>query len=242
VRELPDVMTFAGWGADSKSLLATGYHEGTRGAYRIDLETGAPSLIVRQPDSELPFDSAAWSADGKSLFLVRHNGQRTEFSLVRHDVASGQEKELLRKPFIGSVFGFSISPDGSYLTVASVDAASNSRTMLLVPTAGGNPREVMRVPSGVEPSQLGQPAQGQAPNAPSWSPDGAWFLLRNKQGEIWQAPVDGSPRKLPNTLDPNILGFRLHPDGKTVVYVLGPAAQPRFTEIWALENFLPGAK
>jgi hypothetical protein len=62
--------------------------------------------------------------------------------------------------------------------------------------------------------------------------------------EIWQAPVSGGPpRKLETAIDKNINAFRIHPDGRTVAYVLAePTAPTRINQIWALENFLPDSK
>ena len=250
VRGLPHRITgMDGFAPDNRSLLAHGFHEGQWGVFRIDLETGAIAPLAVQPPKQPGFVSAAWSADSSSLFLVRQNAERTECTLVRRDVASGEEKELLRKPYIGGVFGFSLSPDGKYLTVSSVDEPSNSRTMLLVAAAGGEVREVMRIPSGVPADSLRNMNRGDVLNAPSWFPDGRSFLLRkgsrdaHRPADLWQVSIDGAPRKLPGTLDWNVYGFRLQPNGQKAAYVVGQTAdQPGFSEVWALENFLPASK
>ena len=55
--------------------------------------------------------------------------------------------------------------------------------------------------------------------------------------------MNGAPRKLDNTLDPEIFAFRLHPDGGKVIYVQGGnQAAPRLNQIWVLENFVPTKK
>ena len=54
----------------------------------------------------------------------------------------------------GCVTALAVSPDGRYIAINSVDPASRSSIKLLFPTAGGDPREVMRVPAGVEPEAM----------------------------------------------------------------------------------------
>jgi Tol biopolymer transport system component len=248
IREFPKKITsLAGWAPDGKSLLAVGSHEGRHGAFRIGIDSGEISPLVLDAPGQAPIWSAAWSADGKTLFLVRTSRDRGESTLSRVDVPSGPEHQLLRRPFLGDVFGPSISPDGEYLTVPSVDLASNSRTMLLVPTTGGEPREVMRIPSGAPAEALRNFNVGHALNAPTWAPDSSWFLLRkrarNQPQEIWQAPVNGdAPRKIEATLDSSTASFKLHPDGHRVVYVVTGGGETKLNQIWALENFLPAAK
>jgi Tol biopolymer transport system component len=244
VRELPHVISdMAGWSPDNRSLLGIGRYNGQSGVFRIDLETGAISPLVAAAKGPA-YVSAAWSADGKSLYLVRPNADQTQFALIRRDAASGQEKELLRKPVISHAYGFNLSGDGKYLAVSSVDEPSNSRTVLLVPTDGGETREVMRIPSGVPAASL-LDNRGDVLNLPTWFPDGNSVLVRKRNtishepAELWQVPIDGQPRKLSGTHEWNVYAFRLQPNGSKLAYVVGPTAdQPRFSEVWVLENFL----
>jgi hypothetical protein len=126
-----------------------------------------------------------------------------------------------------------LSPDGKYIDTGSVDPATGLSVFLLIPVAGGEPRELMRAASKADSITM-----------LTWAPDSqSLFILKNR--EVWQASLDGSqPRKLDGTLDPRLAtgGVRLHPDGRQIAF--GPAREPqgqaRPAEVWVLENFLPG--
>ena len=61
------------------------------------------------------------------------------------------------------VGGLRLSPDGQYIATPSIDAATNSRVLLLIPVAGGEPRVLMSVFSGVKTEDLSKIfAQGEA--------------------------------------------------------------------------------
>jgi hypothetical protein len=117
--------------------------------------------------------------------------------------------------------------------------------MLLVPLDGGDPKEVMRVPSEVAPDQLKVMDKGQSLWAFVWAPDSRWFLMRKTfadpkvDDEVWLVPVDGaSPRKLATRLSRSYSAFFSHPDGRQVAFNVKIERKWR-GELWALENFLP---
>jgi len=121
------------------------------------------------------------------------------------------------------------------------------RTLLLIPTGGGEPREVMSVSSEVEPAELRNNAKGQSVGGVTWGMDSRSFLTKRfgegrKDQEVWQVPVDGgAPRKLDGTVARNIGRIRLHPDGRQIAFIVtDPGPQPT-EEVWVLENFLPTA-
>ena len=137
-----------------------------------------------------------------------------------------------------------LSPDGRYIATGSVDPATKSSTFLLIPVAGGEPRELMRAGSKAD----------SAPSMLTWAPDSRSLLIRkrpsgeNQSGEVWQALLDGSEaRKLDEKLDPRLAtaGIRLHPDGRQIAFTpdaLTGAGWARSAEVWVLENFLPPSK
>ena len=58
---------------------------------------------------------------------------------------------------------------------------SNSRSLLLVPLDGSEPRELMRVPSAVDPADLKrQRGKGNRVFAPMWTTDSKAVLVRNQ--------------------------------------------------------------
>ena len=227
------------WAHDGRSLLLQGRDfNGRWGIYQIDAQTGDMSMLILDPQRELLYPS--WARDGKSLYLSRRVSGGKEFAVVQRDLASGNEKELLRRPF---AVANRVSPDGRYLAVSSVDPSSGSRVKLLIPTAGGEPREVMRVPAGVGPGDLTNYGKGIGLIGTQWAPDSRSFLTTKrfndeKHGdEVWRVPLEGGA---PSKLDlPPINGFKVQPSGRQIAILVTEKGLPRGQEVWVLENFLP---
>ena len=239
-----------GWAQDGHSLLIQGQDfKGRWGVYRIDAQSGDLTLLISDQSREILYPT--WSRDGESLYFSRRIFRTgKEFVLMRRDLATGKETELLRRPFIAPD---QISPDGRHMAVSTVDVPSNSRIKLLIPTAGGEPREVMRVPAGVGPDDLWNYGKGIALAGTQWAPDGRSFFTIKRlndekhRTEIWRVPLEGGvPTKTDLRLDELGNGFfQLHPDGKRIAFSVAEKELPKGKEVWALENFLPpttGAK
>jgi Tol biopolymer transport system component len=219
--------------------------------YRIDAKTGKESVLVPETNGEGMWYTGI-SPDGNTLYFCRTPGGKGGVYVAR-DIASGNEKELIRSTAPGRAL---TSPDGRYLAIAGVDPTSNSRTVLLVPTSGGEPREVLRVPSEAGPADLGAiwtgtNVKGQVVWPAAWMPDSRSLIVRKRLSdekrpdELWLLPIDGgAARKLELHLDRNpFLGMNplsVHPDGKHVAYMLGGARQLASQQsVRVLENFLP---
>lgn len=231
----------AGWQPDGKSLLVTGRYSGKYGAFRVDLETGEVALLFASPwanDLRMP----TWSADGGSLYYWNRVNDGSEQVFVARDIASGAEKQIIKRPLLGALM---LSPDGHFLATETVDTIRNERVLLLVPLDGGAPREVMRVPSGLPSKDVKFLGKGAEVTPAAWVPDSQSLIARLQSepegpSELWQIPVDGrAPRKLPSSLEPYVHAFRIHPDGRRIAYrVIEP--QPTFArQVWKFENFLP---
>jgi Tol biopolymer transport system component len=246
VRELPanGNTTLDGWAPDGQSLVGVGHHNGRRGALRIDVQTGAVTPLFVDPPDQLGIRNAVWSPDGKGIYYLRRLNRGAEFAIIRRDVGSDAEAELIRRPLLGFP---NLSPDGRLLATPSVDSASNTRNLLLIPTDGGEPMEVIRVPSEVRPADL-KTNKGVRPMAPMWTPDSKSILFRKRRAadttdEQWIFSLDGgSPRKLEAPVETNQWLYRVHPDGERILFTAGGDASPRQTQIWTLENFLPASK
>jgi Tol biopolymer transport system component len=231
VRELalalrrPDLGGGVRWAADGRSLLTTGQDfKGRTGIFRIDAQSGKLSAIVTQDRGGL--DSPVESPDGKSLFYQVANG--SDWSIMKRDLASSSETALARVAISG---GLQLSPNGRHILAYGRDAATKSNTLLLVPAAGGEAKELMRR------------QQPQFPAVYTWAPDSKSVLVRilskEEKSEIWRVALDGSPAvKLPGTLETKVRSPRLAPDGKTVAFQMNDPRKP--AEIWVTENFLPG--
>jgi Tol biopolymer transport system component len=220
------------WPPDGVSFMATGSDfKGDGGIYKIDGQTGQVSLIVSAKNYGV-FSSPVLSPDGKTLYygLRIDLPGAAEYVLMKRDLASATETELLRRPVLGPV---SLSPDGLYLATASGDPSTKSNTFLIIPTAGGEPTEVIRRTPPQQPAMF------------VWGTDSRSLLIRIGSGggkaELWRAFVDGAPAvKLETTVDGNVSSVRLHPNGRQIAFQVTTPSTP--TEIWVTENFLPGGK
>jgi Tol biopolymer transport system component len=228
-----------GWAPDGGSFITTAaIGPGARlGIYKIDAQSGHRSLVVSKRLDEalvgpIHLTSPVLSPDGKTLYYVQMSNPpgATEFALVKRDLASATETELLRRPALGEV---NLSPDGRYIAAASGNPSIKSNTFLIIPTAGGEPNEVIRRTRPQQPAMF------------VWAPDSRSLLMRIGSGgdksELWRAFVDGAPAvKLETTVDGNVSSVRLHPDGRQIVFQVTTPSTPY--EIWVTENFLPSVK
>ena len=105
--------------------------------------------------------------------------------------------------------------------------------LMVLPTAGGEPRELLR---SQEPEGISLPA---------WTPDSRHIMYaRTVYGEkptfeLWRISADGGrPQKLGlvmEGLEP--YGLSVHPDGKRIAFTAGTERE----EVWVLKGFLPGS-
>lgn len=210
------------WSSDGRSFITDGSDlKGRRGLYRIDAQSGdVPAIMVPRP--ELP----RWDREEKKVYY------RDQGSIFELDIASGAKRELFHRRAQGNGISIVISPDGG--SIAAVEGATKTRTLFIVPIAGGDPRELWKVeePENIDGFRL------------AWTPDSRQMLMiKNVNGrqELWQVAVSGNqPRKLDIDVDNWRIpggGFALHPDGRRVAFVA--AAGKLGPEVWMLENILP---
>jgi Tol biopolymer transport system component len=229
-REIPLKLAngrFPLWSPDGRSFVSQGTDmDGRSGIFRINAVDGSISpIVVSSSDEYLSYSE--YGPDGRKLYYTRFSNGSVpdkQVTLVEHDIDSGKRRVLARMEGLGSPF---VSPDGR--SVATIQRTGGTSVALVVPVAGGEPREVMRV-------NRPQVFTGGA----SWSPDGKRLMINTfwdvgDRRETWLVPVDGGPHQ---TLD--LPGYswgriRVHPDGRRIAYHAG---QLKF-EVWALENFLP---
>jgi Tol biopolymer transport system component len=227
VRELrPSLREFgwSRWAPDGRSFVCEGTDSNSRqGLYRIDVQTGEVAPIAFSPAGS-PFLKPQWSPDGKRVYYGR-KVLNNEFAIVERDLASGSEREVVRRKALGVP---SVSPDGRYI------AATSSSSLLLIPIAGGEPREL-----------LGVTAPERFWSYVAWVPDGRGVIVLRRGGGYGPGELslvlvgDGQPRKLEIDMR-NFAGgaFSVHPDGRQIAYLAGEQKY----EVWVLENFLPAAK
>jgi dipeptidyl aminopeptidase/acylaminoacyl peptidase len=208
------------WSPDGKSFLTTGTNNANEaGIYRVDVQTGEATLIV------LGGNQPVWSRDGASIYYRRGNRQSDSIVFVARDLKTGAERELLRRPELGPL---TLSPDGRYVATGVTDTAANTRTIVVVPTSGGEAKSL----------RVNKPVGG---GVPMWMPDSQAVIVGDGS-KLWRVTLDGrespfSPRLFPGNQ------IALHPDGTRIAYVATVTPEnSKEPGVWVLENFLPQEK
>lgn len=232
----------AGWEPNSKALLAVGTDAtGRRGAFRVSIDTGEVSFLFPTPFTPT-LSMPAWSSDGRSIYYFNRVAGGDQHIFLERDLASGVEREVIRRPFLGSIM---VSPDGNYLATQTVDLSRNERVVLLIPLRGGEPQEVMRVSADVPGEDLKNMGKGARVGPAFWSPDSRSFIARKSrapesESELWQVPINGAvPQRLPSLLEAHVFAFKISPDGRRVAYRVKNSGPSIPRQIWKFEHFFP---
>ena len=179
----------------------------------------------------------AWAPDGNQIAFVRFArlpaGRAGVSSGVVHVVSiGGAERRLLDFPVRGD--SLSWSPDGRWLAAAKARGPTSffGTGIYLIPTAGGEPRQVTF------------PKASRFDTTPAFSPDGSALAYTSCEGaeggytcEVWTLPLDADarPRREPRRLTTwqGFLtgGLAWTRDGSAIVYAAG---EPRFSRLWRL--------
>jgi Tol biopolymer transport system component len=241
VRRMPRRIPYATdprWSPDGRSLIAGGRDDkGRDGIFQIDVRSGeATPIVYTRGLGSRP----RWSADGTKIYYLA--ADKVENTLLRErDLRTGVERDVFAAASLREI---EVSPDGRYVAAQTGrnDPASRTLSLLLVPVAGGEPRELVRVPAAA--------AVTNAWGTLAWTPDSRALLTARRAGsavELWLIETDaGRARKLDIDVSGWALaegagiggGFALSPDGQSITFSMGKSS----AEVWALENFLPGLK
>lgn len=234
IRELsPDLPAYGypRWSPEGRYISLEGRSkDGRPGIFRFDPQTGDVTPLV-QVDQGTNIFSHRWSKDGKSLFYAR-GGRPAEPSYVYiRDIETGQEKQLLGSP--SDAKDIDISPDGQWLVLINRD---KKRTIKIMPASGGEPREIYSFELDERPVIT-----------PAWSADGRYILFSKKRPDpdqmwdLYRVSAEGGEAQ---KIDLSMNRFRhlsVHPDGQQVAFS-SFGLNPRYAEVWAMENFLPEVK
>jgi Tol biopolymer transport system component len=236
VRELrPELAYFDGpdWAPDGRSVVVRGRNlKGVRGAYAIDVQSGAATRVVSPGDGGGAF-GPQWSHDGKKIYYRRSGSAPDTWAFFEVDVDSQTEREVVaRAELLGHP---SLSPDGRWIATTVGD-----KSVWLFPVGQGEAREVFRA-KAYEPQGIARYV--------AWTPDGGNVLIgvNRNLGNASATPRDaeegrdlmlvpatgGQPRKI--HVDALCCEMKIHPDGKQLAFLSGE----RKSEVWVLENFLP---
>jgi len=223
------------WSPDGKFILAVGSEEeGKEGFYKIDIHSGEITSIL-QFDFDDRLSEPEWSHDGNKIFYTYMQGAQKEAQIVVCDLETKEKKEIYRGEFNPSnIVGrnaffaheLALSPDGKLLAFNK----GWSPVLMVVPTDGGEAREVWRMKE-----------RGEQISTIAWMPDGKELIYVSYQlpyraiDETWRIAVDGGePQKLGLSME-RMNWLSVHPDGHQIVF----SSIQRIKDVWMMENFLP---
>lgn len=210
------------WADGGAAILAIPYVGGPspyQGLVKINLASGSSTLLAPSSDAMVPLNCAGdWVTLATTDALRVYNvAERKESLLYRYSVPTNTRPSL--------------SHDGRF--VATVTQVSPNETALLVlPTAGGEARELVRLARPVEFQQI---FFGY-----TWSPDDRYlyFLKRPRAEapyELFRIPSTGGSEESLSLQFPELRDIDISPDGKKIAFSVG---NPLLREIWAVENVL----
>jgi Tol biopolymer transport system component len=232
-RELRPNLTYPAWPSwspDGRSLLVpAGDAKGRWGIFRIDAQTADVEPIAISGPEEAGFQTPQWLPDGKGIVYGRGRKQGGDGAIVKRELSSGKESEIVRVKLLPNqtvyTRGFVVSPDGHSLAYLTSDGTTAHTAIMLMPLAGGQPRELVKISGSV---YLG-----------GWTPDNQSLLYSRNAGEgrteALLLPINGSqPRNL-DLGESFATELQMHPDGKRVAFWSNNQTAEQF---WVLENFL----
>jgi Tol biopolymer transport system component len=212
------------WTPDGGIILQGGDAQGRQGLFRLDGQTGAVTPIVVPTDATGAFQASV-SPDGKRIVYCRQGARET--TVVERDLASGSERELVRRERVDVL---SLSPDGLLFTFIERDPAADTSVLRVMATEGGPARELFRMGPGRRPLE-----QGRLGYLTEWTPDGRRILFAKIQDAVstWIIPASGgAPVEVAH--ERALRAARIHRDGRRVAFQAGNGGP---SEVWSLENF-----
>jgi Tol biopolymer transport system component len=218
------------WAPDSRSVLVIGKTGQETAIYKVDVTSGASNPLVIVPKFQYTLH-AVWSADGKSLFYPQGNPTR----ILRRNLDTGKDTELATMTGPAGIPFVAASPNGKWLAFTSQEADEQEIRLKIVPSAGGEVRELFKTMSKGFILDL------------NWTADSRFLWFRRislsddpkvpPKWESWRVSPDGDNLQQLELVIPGG-GIRLHPDGRQIAYSAGRSR----ADLWVMENFLPPEK
>ncbi len=222
------------WSPDGESIVVTGAdRRNRRGLYVINTTSGEiTEVIVSDPFTYLR--QPEFSPDGKYLYYFINHFQERISTLIQRNIESGKETELysvsLQEKFPSALI---ISSNSEFLAFREAEGDKSRLKMIRL---NSKESEIRTLLTTKRPESIR--------DILSFREDEILFGKAREISdeetvrELWVVDINnGNNRKLgvlPN--ENNINNIRLHPDGKTAVFNMGPRNKP---EIWAIDNLLP---
>lgn len=230
VREFQVIAARLAWSPDGRRLAFRDVQRGqpppSASIRLIDPMTGRITATMPDPNplpegNRLFVDEFDW-LDGSTLAFTNQNG----IGVI--DVGTGAWHTIWRPPAEHGFFRVAVSPDHRF--VATVMSDQSRFSAIVVPSSGGDARELLRVSSP------------EVMTLQCWSADGSSLLVtrhdRSKPQEeqrehTWRVPIDGGmPTDLKLT-GHGLQDIRAHPDGRRLALVFGGGNN----EFWTVSGF-----
>jgi Tol biopolymer transport system component len=246
-REISPKASFRGFSirdltAEGHSILLHGnLMNKEKGFFKVDLESGDTTLLLREDDFEAKDEkgypergNAQLSHDGRSL-IYSYQGPGKVFRVMSRRGDSNEETEICRLPSYdpSDNNALRLSPDGSRLA-ALVREEENVRAIKIFPAGGGQVREIHRFEQ-----------EGRWVIDMAWSPDGRYLYFSRQtdvkgaeKWQLWRVPSSGGEAQNLGLTANRFPFLRPHPDGKRVIFCSRSANEPGGAAIWVMENFL----
>ncbi len=227
------------WFPDGQSLLTAAARDRTRRQVdyvRIDVRTGETSVLLRSAGGRESYRPDP-SPDGKTIFFTRTQGDTDRRTTVlAYEIETGQERELFRLAKGRLTSSVLVSPDGHQLAFVEWEGSS-VRSVKIVPSAGGEPRELLK-------AQDREVIPGN--EALAWAKDGQYLFVSKMTfpggvSEILRVPVVGGEVQRTGITMKQIFLGDAHTDGRRIAFYAGPMRET-VQEVWAMENFLPAVE
>jgi Tol biopolymer transport system component len=217
------------WSPDGRSILWLPTYD----LHLIDVQTGHITANVVTGKGEAIM-GPTWSHDGKTIFYTRMRYEKEDWPcrIVALDLETRAERELYASGRRGGPLA--VSPDGRQL------AFSGKGSLMVIPTAGGKPRTLLRKDPNLESTDFfGAPV--------AWTPDGRYVLYHvikkspsHGITQLWRVSAEGGvPQEIlemEGVAYLTLCSVSLHPDGRRIAFQKG---RNRQVDLWVMENLLP---
>jgi Tol biopolymer transport system component len=222
------------WSPDGRFIYVTATDRPRHwGIYRVELKTGQVSKSWPQEDDGKPIGNVfvGISPNSENYYYIHCDEKDSSCRLVVREMETGIEKEILRKDM--TLIGASLSPDGKWLAVTSRE---EERTILVVPSGGGESRELCRFN-----------LKGGHPTWLDWTPDSQFVIFSKRIEEsksgvsgwgLYRVSFDGGDPQFLGISTTYISDMDVHPDGKHLVFS-SYGTEWKEAKLWVMENFLP---
>ena len=221
------------WSPDSKQIMVVDFTENnTMGLHQIDIQSGQVKTIISPDEGLSLFGRHEYSPDGATLYYGKMDMKNRVRKVMSRDLESGAEKILYEsKKFLQ----LTLSPDGLWLAVNSRAPSTPGDAMFLLPTSGGEVRNLITPKEG-EDFYIGFFGFS------TWTIDGKYILFNRIVGPgsiICRVPASGGEIEKIGVAVPGEIASSLSmaPDGRSIAFSF--YTLPLSPAVWVMENFLP---